>query len=318
MKAKTLFYALAATMMIFAACSKDEVNGNGGGTNITDQDNMAQVGTFSTPMMASLDFDDWGEANFQAMYNSSNAHVHFSAGVAWESLGKTIDLTSGQLGEDFWFRYEYMSEEGYDFTHGNYTDGSVSDYLNQSERMETSIFTSGTMTTTHTEEGWSLVIEGTLVDGNSVLIKLKVPFTEEIIPLTKNSLIYDGVKYEFTTTASQNTGTANVTWISTGENGVSSTGTVYYGSNNLGIFLEDNPTGDGYYFDFGVTAPNLQLTYHWSNDQLTGTFNGVDFTSTPFTDGMASISAYYNEMQVSVIGTLSNGKTIKFCAYSPY
>ena len=315
---KKIFSILAATIMVMAMVSCEKDNDNGGGGENTN--NFAQVGDLNTPMTAELFFSDFGEANFNASYNnaSENIHVHFSAGIAWNSLGKTFDLTSGHNGEEFWFRYEGWADNGCEFTHRNKNDGTLSTWLNQSEQMTTPVFSSGTMSTARTSDGYSIVVDGTLTDGTKVLIKLNVPFEGEVVPLTRNSVIYDGVKYEFTTTASSDPSTSNVTWNSTGDNGVSSSGTVFYGSNNLGIFLQDNPTGDGYYFNFEINAPNLQLSYNWHNDQLTGTFNGVPFNSTPFTSGEASISAYYHEMQVTVIGTLNNGKELKLCIYSPY
>ena len=321
---KFLMMSVAAAMMMFASCGKDNENdnGNGGGgnNNTIDQNNMAQVGSLTTPLTSELQFDDYGNAAFQGMYfnDAEEVHVHFGAGIDWESLVKTFDLTTGHVGEGFWFRYEGWAENGCEFTHNNYADGTLGTWLNQSERMGEPVFSSGTLITARTETGYTLKVEGTLTDGTSVLIKMDVPFTEEIIPLTKNSIIYDGVKYEFTTTAQQNGGTGNVTWSSIGENNVSISGTVYQGSNNLHITLQNNPTGDGYYFDFEVSTPDIQLSYNWNNDQLTGNLNGEPFTSTPFIEGDAEIGAYYNQMTVTVIGTLSNGKVIKFYVDSPY
>lgn len=317
-----LMVAFAMTAMV--ACDKEDNgdnsnnnNGGGGGT-VIDTDNMAQVGDLNTPLESTLEFSDYGEAAFHGMYANENAHVHFGAGIAWESLGKTFDLTSGHPGEDFWFRYEGWAEDGCEFTHNNYLDGSIACWLNQGEQMSDPVFASGTLSTTRTDEGYTLVIDGTLTDGTTVLIKMKVAYTDEVIPLTPNSVIYDGVKYEFTTTATQNAGTGDVSWTSTGDNNVSSSGIVYQGSNNLHIYLYENPTGGGYYFDFEVDVPGLELSYNWTNDHLSGTLNGEPFSSTPFTDGDAEIGAYYNEMRVTVIGTLSNGKVLKLYVASNY
>ena len=325
--AKFILTFVATAAMIFAACGKDDTdtttnNGgnNGGGNTPTNSDNMALVGNLNTPLTSDLIFDDYGTANFNSMYvnDAEEIRVHFSGGIAWESLGKTFDLTSGHAGENFWFRYEGWAENGCEFTHYNYADGTLGTWLNDSERMGEPIFSSGTLTTARTETGYTLKIEGTLTDNTPVLIKMNIPFTEEIIPLTKNSIIYDGVKYEFTTTAQQNGGTGNVTWSSTGENNVTTSGTVYQGSNNLHIYLQNNPTGDGYYFEFSVNAPDIQLNYYWENNQLTGTLNGEPFTSTPFSSGDIEIGAYYNQLKVTVIGTLNNGKELKLYVDSPY
>jgi len=67
-----------------------------------------------------------------------------------------------------------------------------------------------------------------------------------------------------------------------------------------------------------VNVPGLQLSYFWNDDHIEGTLNGEAFTATPFTEGDAEISAYYNEMKVTVIGTLNNGKVLKLFVSSPY
>lgn len=304
---------VAAVTMMFAACNKDD---NGG--NTPDQNNMARVGNVVTPLEYELSFDAYGTANINGMYAQENIHVHFGAGIAWESLGKTFDLTTGYVDEDFWFRYEGMATNECQFTHSNYADGTLGTWLNHGERSDNPVFSTGTFSTACTDNGYTLKIEGTLVDGTPVLIKMDVPFTGEIIPLTKNSVIYNGVKYQFTTTAQQDDSTGNVTWNSTGANNVSTSGTIFQGSNNLGIFLEDNPVGDGYHFEFEINTPDIQLSYHWHNNQLTGTINGEPFTSSPFIGGEASISAYHNQMRVTVIGTLNNGKELRLYVDSPY
>lgn len=319
-----LMVAFAMTAMV--ACDKEnnENNGgnnnggnNGGGGTVTDTDNMAQVGDLTTPLESTLMFSDFGEAGFQGAYVDGETHVHLSAGIAWESLGKTFDLTSGHFGENFWFRYEGWAENGCEFTHNNYLNGEISGGFNEGVQTGTAVFANGTLSTTRTEEGYTLLIDGTLTDGTTVLIKMKVAFTDEIIPLTPNSVIYDGVKYEFTTTTTQNGGTGDVMWTSTGED-VSSSGIVYQGSHNLHIYLANDPTGGGYYFEFSVNVPGMELSYNWTNDHLSGTLNGESFDSTPFTEGDAEISAYYDEMKVTVIGTLNNGKVLKLYVASPY
>lgn len=321
MKARTILCALAATMMLFVACDKDDDNGNTNGGGITPTgDNYAIVGTLSSTLETTLEFDDYGTANFGGTYMSEaeGKHVHFGAGIAWESLGKSIDLAGARLGEEYWFRYEGSAGGNMVmFTQRN-TDGYIYSDLNHEEGVEQAVFTSGTLTTEHVDGGYTLAINGTLTDGTTVEIRMKVAYTDEVVPLTKNSLIYDGVKYEFTTTAQRNGGTGNVTWSSTGANGISSAGTVYQGSNNLHIFLQDNPIGDDYYFDFSVDAPGIQLDYSWHDDQLTGTLNGEAFTSTPFTEGDAEISAYSDQLRVTVIGTLASGKVLKLYVDSPY
>ena len=90
-------------------------------------------------------------------------------------------------------------------------------------------------------------------------------------------------------------------------------------ANILGIFLDENPSGSGdYRFDFAIDIPGLQLTYNFQSSGLSGTLNGQPFTTTPFSDGEASISAYYEELYVTVIGVLNNGKEFKLCVYAPY
>ena len=323
MKARFLLFGLAAAMMtLMASCDPEPVNppdnGGGEGGDPVDTENMFHIGNFNNSVTSELFFSDYGTAQFTGIYETDECMARMMVSIGWETLERTIDLANPQANEDYWIRYEYGTEDDWlDFTQGC-TYGEVSSWLNHSDKMTEPIFSTGTLTTIHTDEGYTLTIDGTLTNGTSVLVRLKVPFTEVVVPLTENSVIYDGVKYQFSTIATQDGGTSNVSWTSTGDNNVSSSGTIYYGSNNLHIFLQDNPNGGGYYFDFSINVPGLQLSYSWSNDQLTGTLNGEPFTSTPFTEGDASIGAYYNEMSVTVIGKLNNGKVLKLWVASPY
>ena len=217
MKARTILLALAATAMLFTACGEKEneennnTNNNGGnGGGITNTDNMATVGTISSELVSNIHFDDFGTANISARSTDANRRTFFGAGIAWESLGRTLNLADPQNDEEYWFRYEVENNDDMlMFTQSNYS-GEVNSDLGHEESTHNPVFTSGTLTTTRTSEGYTLVIDGTLKDGTTVLIRLKMAFTDEIIPLTKNSIIIDDVKYAITSTASQNPGTAVV------------------------------------------------------------------------------------------------------------
>lgn len=325
---KKVFFLLLAAMMTIAmvSCEKDneetnnQNNTNNGGNNggaIENTDNMATVGTITSNLSSDLDFDDFGTANISARSMPGNRRAHFGAGIAWESLNKTLDLANPQDNEEYWFRYEVENDDDMImFTQSNYS-GEVNSDLGHEESTHNPVFTRGTLTTTRTAEGYTLVINGTLKDGTSVLISLKMDFTGEIVPLTRNSMILDGVKYAITSQANQNTGTGVVSWSCTGDN-ISASGNIYPYSDNLHAYLDQNPTGDGYRFSFNITAPGLQIEYEWNNDQLIGTLNGTPFTSTPFTDGYAETFAYSNDMSFILIGTLSNGKEIKLYVDSNY
>lgn len=325
MKARTILLALAATAMLFTACGEKEneennnTNNNGGnGGGITNTDNMATVGTISSELVSNIHFDDFGTANISARSTDANRRTFFGAGIAWESLGRTLNLADPQNDEEYWFRYEVENNEDMlMFTQSNYS-GEVNSDLGHEESTHNPVFTSGTLTTTRTSEGYTLVIDGTLKDGTSVLIRLKMTFTDEIIPLTKNSIIIDDVKYAITSTASQNPGTAVVSWNCTGNNNISASGDIYPNSDNLHADLSMNPTGDDYHFSFNITVPGLQIEYEWDDDQLIGSLNGTPFTTTPFTEGYAETFAYRNDMSFILIATLNNGKVIKLYVDSTY
>lgn len=320
---KKIKLLLIAAILLTASVSCDKENNdnnNAGGDDVSIQDNMAQVGNHVTTLTSELWFDDYGTAYINAFNNGQNGEVHFSCTIAWNSLGKSFDLSSGLMDIDYNILYEYLSEtETFEFSQTNFPDGSIRRSFNFGDHSDSPVFTSGTLTTSRNDDGqYTLTINGTLIDGTTVDIKLKAKNDSEIIPLTSNSVIYDGVKYTFNTTATRNGGTNNVNWNGIGENGVTTSGTIYYGSNNLHIPLQLNPTGDGYYFDFNITLPNFELSYSWNNDLMTGTLDGEAFSSTPFTEGDAEISTYNGLMHVYITGTLSNGKTLKLDVTSEY
>ena len=320
-KLRKILSAIVLTAMVaFAAgCTPEDDPSNGGNNNggtDTDSENMVDVGDLTTEVESSLWFDDYGTACFDA--SREQPMVHFSCRVDWNSIGKTIDLSRSLNGMEYSFRYEAYAANEEDmvmFTQYNF-DGSIYSDLNYDEGTAAPVFTRGTLKTTHTEEGYSLLIEGVLTDGTDVLIKLKVAYTDEVVFLTENSMIYDGVKYDFSTnvTCSSN---SLVQWTCSGSNGVVASGSMYEYYNGVGVFLQEFPMGDGFYFTFAFNVPGLQLTYNWNNDVLISTLNG-ETVSNPFSDGEASMYANNGEMSFSAHGTLTNGKEVKIWAHGNY
>ena len=312
---------LAAAVVFAAGCTKPDEPNNGDGNNnegtSSDSENMVDVGDLTTDVESWLWFDDYGTACFDA--TREEPEVHFSCRVGWSSLGRTIDLSKSQSGVEYSFRYEAYTENEEDmvmFTQYN-TDGSIYSDLNFDEGTASPVFTRGTLTTTHTDEGYSLLIEGVLTDSTDVLIKLKVAYTDEVVILTENSVIYDGVKYDLSTNVTASNDLAR--WTSTGSNGVNASGSMLVYYNGVGVFLQEYPVpGGDYYFDFAVNVPGLQLSYVW--DHIAGlncTLNG-ETVSNPFTDGEASIYANNGEMSFTAKGTLTNGKEIKIWTHGNY
>lgn len=315
---KKLFSAIMLiAMAAMVACTPEDDPNNGGGTN-TDSENMVDVGELTTEVNSDLWFDDYGTACFAATWDQPL--LHFSCRVEWNSLGKTIDLSKPQTGVEYGMRYEACIESEEDmimFTQRNYGDGGMYSDLNFDEGTSSPIFTSGTLTTTHTDEGYTLLVEGVLTDGTDVLIKLKVAYTDEVVILTENSVIYDGVKYDLSTNVTASNGLVH--WTSTGSNGVSASGSMLEYYNGIGIFLQEYPIpGGDYYCDFAVDVPGLQLSYVWDHVAgLSCTLNG-ETVSNAFTDGEASIYAYNDQMSFNVKGTLTNGKEIKIWTRGNY
>ncbi|MBP5455559.1 MAG: hypothetical protein J6Y37_03605 [Paludibacteraceae bacterium] len=313
---KKFFINLMAALFAVAivSCDKDSSDDENeeGGETISNSDNSAKVGDVTSSLSCDLMFDDFGEANFSARGMEAGKRIHFSAGIAWESIGKTINLATPQASEEYWFRYEEFleQEEGLQFTQRNDLGNVYSDYKHE-EGTDEPIFASGTLTTKQIEGGYTLVIDGTLKSGIAVLIKLNVPFTEKIVPLSRNTLIYDGVKYELTSSAKQNPSNAIIHWTGNNESAnISSSGDIYPSSDNLHADLPDQPSGDGYQFAFNVSLPELQLSYFWNNDHLECQLDGKSVAN-PFVDGYAEIGAYRGQMSFIAIGTLTNGKVLK-------
>lgn len=321
-KLRTFLSAIVLTAMVafVAGCTPEDEPDNGGGNNggTADSENMVDVGDLTTEVESSIWFDDYGMACFDAVWEEPL--VHFGCQINWNSLGRTIDLTRPLEGVEYFMRYEAWAEAENEedmimFTQRN-NDGIMSSDLNYDDATSNPVFISGTLKTTHTEEGYTLLIEGVLTDSTDVLIKLKVPYTDEVVFLTENSLIYDEVKYEFSTSA---TCSANhlVQWTCTGTDGVVATGSKYEYINGIGVFLKEYPTGDGFYFTFAFDVPGLNLTYEWNNDVLNCTLNGED-VSNPFTDGEAHIYTYGGDVSFTAHGTLTNGKEVKIWVSGNY
>ena len=275
-----------------------------------DPDNMARLGNGNAiALQSTLEFDDFGKANFAGMYHQGGIAAHFGAGIAWESLGRTLDLASPQATEEYWFRYEEWHDTNMVAFTQNNNFGNVNGDLNNGESTSQPIFTSGTLTTAHVAGGYTRALDGTLKDGTTVSIRLKVTHTDEVVPLTPNSIIYDGVKYECRSGATR-TASGMVQW-SLSDGDATVTGHIYPGSDNLHAYLHESPIGDGYHFDFSVSLPGLQLDYDWNNDQLDCTLDGQTVPN-PFPEGNAEFNVYTDEAAVWVVGTLTNGKVLKF------
>lgn len=300
MKTKAILCALAASLLFLSACKKSETESDNIDTN---SENVAIVGTSTTNLTSTVWFDDFGAMGFDAN-QTSGSRVGFHGSVAYKNIGTTINLASPQLGEDYWIRYE---SDAHCFTQ-RYEYGSLYCDIDHDDAISEPIFASGTMTTKHIEGGYTLAIDGTLIDGTSVKINLKMSYTDEVIPLTPNSVILDGVKYE--ASASANTATNGIThWTLTGEN-IDISGNIYPYSDNLHAYLNEFPIGDGYRFDFAINIPGLQLSYDWNDDTLICQLDG-ETVDNPFASGDGEFNVYDNEVYVTIIGTLTNGKTIK-------
>ena len=297
MKTKTILCAFVASLMFFSACEKGETNID------TNSENVAVVGSTTTNMTSEVWFDDYGTMNFAANQTSGN-RVGFHGSVAYSNIGSTINLASPQVGEQYWMRYE---SDACSFTQ-RYEYGSLYCDINHDDAISEPIFTSGTMTTQHIEGGYTLAIDGTLIDGTSVKIKLKMSYSGEVIPLTPNSVILDGIKYEATPSAT--TATDGIThWTLTGDN-INISGNIYPYSDNLHAYLNEFPIGDGYRFDFDINIPGLQLSYDWYDDTLSCQLDGATVDN-PFASGDGEFNVYDGDVRVTIIGTLTNGKTLK-------
>ena len=309
-----------------SSCNKDDDNsGNNNNSNTgTNTDCYANVAGRTYQFNADLSFDDFGEASFNARYinpSTPEASVHFSAGVAWESIGKTINLAVSNPEDSYWMRYEDFENTPM-FTQNDFYGSVYSDYTdnNTDETYSEPIFASGTLTTEHIEGGYTLAIDGTLKNGTSVQIRLKIAYTEAVIPLTRNSLIYDGVKYEISNGGATRLASGSIQFGSFGNSGTPSV-TGHIGNPiEVGVtyFLNEYHNGSSsadYPYDFAIQMDGLEMSYNLYESGFACTINGNE-VSEPFTDGEASMSVYNGMMSFMVRGTLYNGKQLKLYLYS--
>ncbi len=293
-----------------SSCDKENVNNNNNIDIIAIDDNMAQIEEDVFTLTSSVDFDDYGRAIFTA-HSASKRFSDFSltAGIPWGTIGKTINLSDLQDSDNFELFIQFFDPE-------NNTDFFIRQIVSNGHLdagVDALVFASGTLTTTRTEGGYTLEVEGTLTNGIYLHVKLNTPYTDEIIILSDNSLIYDGVKYELTVNASEITDT-DFYLAATGENNVSFSGRFQWPSPgdylNLpaGIPPEEFATS----IDFSVNVPGLQLHYELNTTREYGTVNG-EGTTTPFTDGSLIWGIFGDKegMFFQIIGTLSNGKVLK-------
>ena len=150
---------VAAAAMMFASCDKDDNGGGDNGPSLTDNNIIALnndiAAVESTVWMYEQDYTGYG-------VQAECEHCHFMADLNMPLIGTTIDLSTAHDAQGYYgFSYEGdLDGEYYEIRQGG-GYGSIA-------------FASGTLTTVNDDNGFTLTINGTLLDGRTFVTRIFV------------------------------------------------------------------------------------------------------------------------------------------------
>lgn len=171
---KKLFIALAAVVMLFTACGKDDMP-------VAGNNQMVYNGTL-------YNLTSYYEYNSEMIFygcepvteNEEAVPQFYFLGEGYkESLNKTFDLTHGPI-EDFssyWIVMEWSDGSHLSFWNANQAENMSCGY-NGEDHENASVFKSGTMTITKDDTAFIYQLKGVLVNDDTIDMKLYVPKEE--------------------------------------------------------------------------------------------------------------------------------------------
>lgn len=171
---------VAAAAMMLASCDKDNNNednggGNGGnnGPSLSDNNIVALnndiAAVESTVWMYEQDYTGY-------LVQAQCERCHFLVTLDMPLIGTTIDLSTALDAQgNYGFSYEGdLDGEYYEIRQGG-GYGNVSHYDSQTgDQVASPLFASGTLTTVNNDEGFTLTINGTLLDGRTFVARIFV------------------------------------------------------------------------------------------------------------------------------------------------
>ena len=168
---------VAAAAMMFASCGeKDNTDDNGGGNNgpsLTDNNIVALnndiTAVESTVQMYEQDYTGY-------LVQAQCERCHLLATLDMPLIGTTIDLSTALDAQgNYGFSYEGdLDGEWFEIRQGG-GYGNVSHYDSQTgDQVASPLFASGTLTTVNNDDGFTLTINGTLLDGRTFVTRIFV------------------------------------------------------------------------------------------------------------------------------------------------
>ena len=281
--------------------------------NLHDENNWVVIDNDTCYLETTINVNDMGGVYFESRNDDKN--IAFYSVIPFNSYNKTADITDSEAEEEYSVRLE---SEDLMFQQRN-MDGQFSCILNGSY-VEGPLFSEGSLTTTYVEgTDFTLVFSGTMTDGTTVAAKLKAPYTETILPLTENSIIYDGVKVDLTTNATI-FDDGHVEWEAVNSENYRIYGTLQPYSENMAFTALHTLPNDynTYHIDFNVIHPDVQIEFECQYTEMINSSLNGETVANPFSFGFVTSHLNdNNEMDYQVTGTLTNGKEIKFLVKAP-
>ena len=177
MKTRTFLFALAATMMLFVGCDKDDNGGNDTPTEAAANTLVLNGTTYrlNSHYEQSADNDrSYADAETVETDAIGDPLYTIIADVEGNSFNRTYDLTKSY--EDAYY-YFNVHDGMWNYNFGQDNHGEIHGTINDSN-YDGSIFSRGNMTITKDNNLFVYKVSGVLKDGQTVAFHISVPASE--------------------------------------------------------------------------------------------------------------------------------------------